>query len=218
MALTARSGRRTGRKVRAKTRKDAQQDREIRRLKRRCSPEKKFFTQQVVQGGTLAGAVQAINAMPQGAGNALRLGLKCKDVSLWFKYMVQNAGSGAQQLCRVILFKWFEAQAPTIGDIILNTSGGANPDVHSANNLATASKHKIIYDRMFVFGRDVAGVVTASDQVIYTATVRKRLRGTQQYSDNAAADDESGVVYLAYISSNALVNLIGTVQYQYTDA
>lgn len=199
---------------------DLKQDRRVSKIWNKLKPEVKFVETRVALTAFVAtGAVSGspMNALAAGANEGQRVGNKVKDVSFKFRLHVNNTAA-AQNQCRFIIFRWNDDVAPNVASVL--TAPSATTDYLSAinpNNLGSGQV-RILYDQTFTFGRDYsAGVTSASDNVSRTVVRTLKIRGSQQYDANAAADIiKGGLWYCAIGAASCGYALTGI--YRYTDA
>lgn len=167
-------------------------------FKRAARPEVKYGMSVLPYStaSTLAGTVTSIAQIAQGVTIQTRVGLADTIVSV-SGYIGINSAAVTQEFIRVIMFKWYDKTAPTVGDILLTAA------TNSVLNPTSRRLYKIIMDR------STSVSATGTDFSAKQWKVAKRCNVKQHYNGTLGNSIVSGDVYFLVMSTNV------NVQYGY---
>ncbi len=190
-----------GRKIPAKTKKDKQQDRDIARLKRMFSPEKKWLnTQLTAVDLNTSWSFAILNGLVQGTDVNDRVGDKVRFIKLEISGIAQTAavvgGSAVVRFC-VVQDKQPNGTTFTTSELMEDQN-----DIWSLYNNVFSSRFNVLYDKIIDLN-----VLAANASAITYRSFRKtkKLNIVTHYSSavGTIVDIETNSLYFIYASNIA---------------
>ncbi len=140
-------------------------------------------------------AIASLTAVATGDDRANREGIEIIGKSLNFKYVL--TGADTTQLVRVMIVRWYDADDPTINEILENVTTPSLSMV-SAYQADPTHKYKILYDRTHSLVQAGSNAVAASKGAL-------NLKGHKFHFSGAASTTETDALYLIHFSDSGAV-------------
>lgn len=189
---------------------------QVRKLKTkvaRISPEVMKWTSYDTQNSVANTAIFIhLSDIDQGDANGQRAGLDITVKSLLFCPLHVSAAASTSVL-RQIIFKWHESvdNPPTIGDILQNDTGGANPNACAPLSIAYRDRFKVLSDKIIRFSE-----VDQNRDNMYTKRQLIPLKGKIKYGDSNGTAYEKDAIFVMYYSPG-IISLTTNWELKYHD-
>lgn len=191
---------------------DVAQSVEIVKLKRKVAhqaPEPKqlgLFRASAAVG--VAGSVINISNIAQGDANGQRDGLWITPTSVELRCTAVDTTSGLTAM-RFLVIRWMDntTNPPLVPSVLLNQTGGANPDFNSIYNYIYRDKFNVLYDKTLAFDQYLVVAGSSTTATMKNFKVSLPLKQKLKYIDDVATNYEKGNLFVIAIASSATATL-----------
>jgi len=171
----------------------------------KCIGEKKYFNLAGTLSATAAGSIIDLSAIAQGQTDSTREGDQLTLTSVLFKHYWQvstSTGADLYNIGRVIIFQWFPATTPTVGDILFPFGTGLEPLGYYYHD--TRYNYRILYDSTSTMTQSAVGVYNENSVTrVRSAKILKFAKNIIQYS--AATTTGAYKIWMLAISDSNVV-------------